>query len=257
MIIPADLDNHRTHDQCRRPEIYTAGFMRGPSRSRLIESPVIDGDQVPVPGTARIRRALLGAVLITLLAFSAVSCGGKQTNGPPAGTPTPSPTVAQLPITRSSPVASAPVASDEPSSDSAMSDEDADGPDGESPAPSETQAEPTPTPTPAPSTNPSPSIPAPAPPSSVQFGLVKGAPPGQTANVMIQTTPNTACALKFKGPDNGESTADGLGLKTTDAQGRAYWEWKIDPQSPAGTGTATATCNGDSVSVPVRVGGVG
>ncbi len=91
----------------------------------------------------------------------------------------------------------------------------------------------------------------------MQFGLVKGAPPGQTANVMVQTTPNTECTLEYVGPDGSQSTADGLGPVTTDKQGRAYWEWKIDPQSPAGTGTATATCDGVSVSVPVRIGGVG
>lgn len=196
------------------------------------------------------------AFLITVLALTVAGCGGKRTDETTAaGTPTP--TIAQLPITRSTPVASAPVIADEPSSSSAVIHEEVAGPNREPPALSETQPEPAQTPEPSSSTKSSSSVPPPSPPPNVQFGLVKGAPPGQTANVMVQTTTGTECTLKFVGPDGTESSADGLGPVTTDTQGRAYWEWKIDPQSPAGTGTATATCNDVSVSVPVRIGGVG
>jgi hypothetical protein len=197
---------------------------------------------------------LLSTCLITVLVLVVAGCGGKRADGTAVGTPTP--TIAQLPITRSTPVASAPATGDEATQGNAA-EEESSGTASESPAPADSQTDATETPAPSASTNPSSNIPPPSPPPNVQFGLVKGAPPGQTANVMVQTTPKTECTLEFVGPDGSESTADGLGAATTDKQGRAYWEWKIDPQSPAGTGTATATCNEVSVSVPVRVGGVG
>jgi hypothetical protein len=87
--------------------------------------------------------------------------------------------------------------------------------------------------------------------------MVKGVTPGQVANVMVQTAASTTCSLKFVGPDNTESSAEGLGSKTTDTQGRANWEWKVDPQTPTGIGTVTATCDDVSVWVPMRIGGVG
>ena len=198
---------------------------------------------------------MLGAMLITILAFSAVSCGGKRNNAP--ATATPSPSIAQLPIKRSTPIASAPRASDESASVDTASDQASSEPDSGSPAPSPTQPDPTDSPAPDPSTKPSPNVPPPFPPPNVQFGMVKGAPPGQVANVMVQTAASTTCSLKFVGPDNTESSAEGLGSKTTDTQGRTYWEWKVDPQTPTGIGTVTATCDDVSVWVPMRIGGVG
>ena len=189
---------------------------------------------------------MLGATLITILAFSAVSCGGKRENAP--ATATSSPSIAQLAITRSTPIASAPQASDESASVDTESDAASSEPDSGSPAPLPAQPDPADSPAPDPSTKPSP---------NVQFGIVKGAPPGQVANVMVQTAASTICSLKFVGPDNTESSAEGFGSKTTDAHDRAYWEWKVDPQMPTGIGTVTATWDDVSVSVPMCIGGVG
>jgi hypothetical protein len=161
---------------------------------------------------------------------------------------TPTPSIPQLTITWSMPIAFAPPASDESASVDTASDEASSEPDNRSPAPSPAQPDPTDSSASDPSTKLSP---------NVQFGIVKGAPPGQVANVMVQTAASTICSLKFVGPDNTESSAEGFGSKTTDAHDRAYWEWKVDPQMPTGIGTVTATWDDVSVSVPMCIGGVG
>jgi hypothetical protein len=210
------------------------------------------------PGTTLTgrRRVTMGLALISMLALFVGACGGEdRSNSANSRSGASRATVAPLPIRDGAPMVDASERDEAelssvatPTSVEAADQELAD----ETPTPEITV-----TPTAEADASPGSDVPPPAPTLSVQFGMVAGAPPGQTASVMVQTAPNTPCTLSFVGPDGAESEADGLGPATTDAQGRAYWYWKIDPASPLGTGTATATCNDTSVSVPIRIGGVG
>ncbi len=74
----------------------------------------------------------------------------------------------------------------------------------------------------------------------------------ETATVMIQGKPNTTYHI-FVYYKSGESTADGLESKTSDANGYVQWSWKIGGRTSPGTFAITVSGGGESASVQYTI----
>jgi hypothetical protein len=77
----------------------------------------------------------------------------------------------------------------------------------------------------------------------VRISEIRGAPPGGTAHVVVQTAPGLTCRLQYITPEGVVSSSSALQAKMTDGLGRATWEWLIEPGTPTGPGKVTATCS--------------
>lgn len=71
---------------------------------------------------------------------------------------------------------------------------------------------------------------------------------GSTASVSIQGAPNTEYSIHVV-YDSGESNAEGLEPKTSDANGYASWEWKVGVNTAKGEHTITVDGGGSSETV--------
>ncbi len=98
------------------------------------------------------------------------------------------------------------------------------------------------------------SVPAPPTVASPRFLSVNGASLGGTASVSVQTAPGAMCTLVYVTPSGSISTAQGVGSKYADANGQAYWSWKIATSTHAGTGTVRVTCGGVTITSNIRIG---
>ena len=75
---------------------------------------------------------------------------------------------------------------------------------------------------------------------------------GSNATVTIQGTPNTEYKIHVY-YDSGESTAQGLEAKTSDANGMVTWEWKVGSKTTTGTHAITVEGGGAKNSVQFDV----
>ena len=75
---------------------------------------------------------------------------------------------------------------------------------------------------------------------------------GSNATVTIQGEPNTDYKIHVY-YDNGESTAQGLEPKTSDANGVVTWEWKVGVNTTPGTHAITVEGGGTKNSVQFEV----
>jgi hypothetical protein len=124
---------------------------------------------------------------------------------------------------------------------------------------------PSPSPSTVPSPSPSPSLPAqqrqvrtpdaPAASASASAITVISAPSvvhrNENASISIAGEPNTEYRLRvfYK----SESVAAGLGVKTSDADGRVSWTWRVGSNTSAGNVYATITGNGETVRIDFAV----
>jgi hypothetical protein len=94
-----------------------------------------------------------------------------------------------------------------------------------------------------------------APGTTVSFTSVVGAPPGGTASVTVQTSPNIPCTIDYWGPRGVDRYEFGdLHRKTSDANGSVSWSWPISPFTPIGNGTVAVNCNGTAATTPIPIG---
>ena len=75
---------------------------------------------------------------------------------------------------------------------------------------------------------------------------------GSNATVTIQGEPNTEYKIHIY-YDSGESTAQGLEPKTSDANGVVTWEWKVGANTTPGTHAITVEGGGTKNSVQFEV----
>jgi hypothetical protein len=94
----------------------------------------------------------------------------------------------------------------------------------------------------------------PAPVAAAGFVSIQGGPPGGTAAVTFQTSPNATCSIDYTTPHGTDSVAAGLVDKTADANGRVSWSWVIGSRTIPGTGTISVTCNGATNSAGLMIG---
>ena len=65
---------------------------------------------------------------------------------------------------------------------------------------------------------------------------------GSEVKLEAVAPPGSACAITYTNPSGKPSTAQGLGPKTCDEQGRASWTWMVSPGSSTGKAEAMVTC---------------
>lgn len=121
---------------------------------------------------------------------------------------------------------------------------------------------PDPEPSPAPGTSPEPQAsPAPVPqpnPAPVEedklavISLTETVSAGETASVAIRGKPHTqySITVTYK---SGPSKAAGLETKTTGADGRVTWSWKVGTRTTPGTYPITISGGGESITVNFTV----
>ena len=91
---------------------------------------------------------------------------------------------------------------------------------------------------------------------SLNFIKVRGAAPGGTASVSVQTTSGASCTLAYRTPSGNTSSATGLGQKTADANGVTVWSWLIDSNTTAGLGRLSANRGNLGISDIIQIGSV-
>src|SRR5215204_1799398 len=62
------------------------------------------------------------------------------------------------------------------------------------------------------------------------------------------------CDIEYIVPSGRNSTAQGLGPKTTDGVGRVTWNWRISGTTGRGTGSVVVSCNGMTALAPITIG---
>jgi hypothetical protein len=92
------------------------------------------------------------------------------------------------------------------------------------------------------------------PAASPRLLVVRGARPGQIANVVIETSPGAACGIRYVTPAGAVGEAWGLMPRTADGQGRISWSWFVSVDTRPGTGSVTVTCGQRSVSASLAIG---
>jgi hypothetical protein len=119
----------------------------------------------------------------------------------------------------------------------------------------------TPTPTPAPTPRPPtpPPVPAtkapPPPPPEPSVSFVNGpvtARPGQSANLVVKTSPTTGCTIEVD-YKSGPSTTQGLGPKTSSGSGIVSWSWIVGTRTTPGQWPIYVSCGSASGQTYINV----
>jgi hypothetical protein len=82
--------------------------------------------------------------------------------------------------------------------------------------------------------------------------MVVGGSPGQTATVIVQTTPSALCAIVYLTPSGTMGAAEGLNPKRADDSGDVWWEWIIATTDP-GMGTVAVSCAGARATTGIAI----
>jgi len=97
-----------------------------------------------------------------------------------------------------------------------------------------------PTPKPTPEITEAPS-PAPVPLPVTVAKLTKTVAPGGTASITVHTNAGAACGISVA-YESGESTAEGLDAKTSNAKGDVTWRWLVGRKTNPQTIPVTVWC---------------
>ncbi len=76
---------------------------------------------------------------------------------------------------------------------------------------------------------------------------------GGAASAQIRTQPDSQCTLTFYLPSGRVSTADGVGIHTTDKDGYCTWFWNIQGNVRPGTGTIVIVAGGQTASYYIKI----
>jgi hypothetical protein len=71
--------------------------------------------------------------------------------------------------------------------------------------------------------------------------ITKSVAAGDAASVTIQTAKGAACSITVT-YESGDSTANGLGNKRANSEGRVYWKWQVGPNTSPQTALLTVFC---------------
>lgn len=83
---------------------------------------------------------------------------------------------------------------------------------------------------------------------------VQGARPGGQASVTVQTTPEALCRAQYTEPLGLIVNAPGLGMNTSDDEGKVTFVWPIRSESRLGPGKLRVNCNGAEATADVPIG---
>ena len=120
---------------------------------------------------------------------------------------------------------------------------------------------PTPKPTAPPTQKPAPPViqatraPAPPPAAAPSVSFVNGpvtASPGQSANLVVRTSPNTGCSIQVD-YKSGPSHAQGLTPRSSDGSGIVSWSWIVGTRTTPGQWPIYVTCGSASNQTYINV----